>query len=271
MENVFRSIGAVRQSGESGQATSVAKQSSVAHFEPAAGSAPARADLRSLIPTIDLDLRCVEPHLVALTRVDLTAAYEYDRLAVALMLEAGERRIRRVLVASAGRGDGRTSVAINLAAALAAARRRVLLVDVDLSEPALSRKLGLDTNRGLAEAVEHDLSLADVAIHTKPAGFDIVALREPVQNHLEALASPALHSLLATADDVYDFVLLDAPPLAEAAAASLLVRLADAALLVVRPGATTSLEMARAISPLSPDFVLGVVLNRVTRTSTRKM
>jgi Mrp family chromosome partitioning ATPase len=125
--------------------------------------------------------------------------------------------------------------------------------------------LGIEAQVGLAEAIDEGLPLGEVAVRVSPFGFDLAPLRQPAVKPIEPLASPAFQALLTAADESYDFVLFDSPPLSEAAALGLLVRLVDTALLVVRAGATSSLDMARAIAPLRQENVLGVVLNRAAR------
>lgn len=227
--------------------------------------ATARTEPAALLRQADVDPNCIDPHLVALTRENLPAAAEYDHLAVRLILAAAERRLRRILIVSPGRGDGRTTVALNLAGALAAARRRTIVVDTDLRQPSVARMLGIQPDLGLAEAVDDSLLLDGAAIRVNPYGFDLVGVRDRLERPTEALASPALPALLAAADDAYDFVLIDTPPLGEEAAVELLVRHADAAILVLRPGVTSPAELARAIAPLSEELVFGVVLNRAER------
>jgi capsular exopolysaccharide synthesis family protein len=231
----------------------------------AAAVAPARSEPMLPARQVDLDPGCADPRLVALTRESIPAAHEYDQLAVRLLLGAAERPLRRLMIVSAGRGDGRTTVALNLASSLARAGRRVLLVDADLANPSAARKLGFETEVGLAEAVVGGLGLEDAVVRVNPYGFDLIAVRDRVDPPTEVLASPALEALLAEAERQYDFVIVDTPPLADEAAMSLLVRMASATLLVVRAGATSATEMARAIGTLTQDLVFGVVLNRAAR------
>ena len=230
----------------------------------AAATVPARVPVGPL-RSVEIDTSAVDPHLVALTRENFEGAAEYDRLAITLLLGQSEQSFKRVLVGSAGHGDGRTTVAINLASALAAARRRVLLVDADLERPSAARMLGLETETGLLEGVERGLSLEEITVQVLPFGFDLLPVREPVANANKVLAAPAFHALLDAADETYDVVLVDSPPLTRGAALSMLTRLADTTLLVVRPGATTPEEMSRAIAPLTRDRVFGVVLNRAAQ------
>lgn len=226
-----------------------------------AAAVPARVS-DAPIRTVEIDAACVDPHLVALTRESFEGAAEYDKLAVALLLGQAEQSFRRVLVGSAAHGDGRTTVALNLATALAASRRRVLVVDADLERPSVARMLGLETETGLLEGVERGLALDELAVRVLPFGFDLVPVREPVENPNSVLAAPGFHALLDAADERYDVVILDSPPLTRGAALGMLARLADTTLLVVRPGATTPTEMAKAIAPLTRDQLFGVVLNR---------
>ena len=95
----------------------------------------------------------MDPHLVTLSEYDPAAADQYQRVAFSLIAAAAERPLKRVLIASALQGDGRTCVLLNLAGALAQARRRVLVVDTDLRYPSVSRLLGLDVETGLTEAL----------------------------------------------------------------------------------------------------------------------
>jgi succinoglycan biosynthesis transport protein ExoP len=71
--------------------------------------------------------------------------------------------------------------------------------------------------------------------------------------------------VLTALDRLYDFVLMDSPPLIGGAGSHLLARFADAVLLVIRAGTTTSAQLAEAVAPLEADKLFGVVLNRIAR------
>src|SRR6185369_6333835 len=75
----------------------------------------------------------IDPHLVAFHNFDRPASQEYNKLALSQISRAAERGFKRVLVASAQDGEGRTCVTLNLACALVRARQRVLVVDCDLT------------------------------------------------------------------------------------------------------------------------------------------
>jgi len=209
-----------------------------------------------------LDLARIDPHLVAFYDSDLRASEQYDKLAVSLMTGAAMRPLKRVLIASAEHGEGRTCVLLNLACALARAKKRVLVIDADLYRPSVMRLLGIESEAGLAEAISGARSPGEATIKVLPHGFSVLPARERVDNPAELLASPALAEILETLEPDYDFILFDSSPLTTSAHSSLLARLTDTTLLVIRAGKTSSMQMAKAITPLKEDSIFGVVLNR---------
>ena len=227
---------------------------------------PARFPAHSLterVREVLLDPTRIDPHLIALSDFNPRAARYYDQMAVSLIALSYKRLLKRVLIASAQPGEGRTCVTLNLAAALARARQRVLVIDCDLMNPSVLRLLGVDAPLGLSEAVHRGYSAQAAAVRLQPAGFNILPMREKIQHTAEVLASPHFHELLQLCDADYDFILFDSSPLLESADANLLSGLTDGTVLVIRPGATTTQQMARAVSLFEEKDICGVVLNRI--------
>jgi protein-tyrosine kinase len=210
-----------------------------------------------------LDVAHVDAHLSALRDEERTLCAPYEQLAAGVIAAAIRRPLRRVLIASAHHGEGRTTVTLNLAASLQRANQRVLVVDSDLSGPSMSRLLGIDPEYCFAETMAHGLTPWTALTRLKPCGVDVLFSRATVTNPLAVVTSHAFMEMLELMGSYYDFVLLDSSPLLEGAHSQLLARLCDSVLLVVRPGATTATEMARAIGHLVPDDLLAVVLNQV--------
>jgi len=190
------------------------------------------------------------------------ATEEYNRLAVTLITASGEKPIKRILIASAQHGEGRTSITLNLACALARAQRKVLVIDTDLHHPSLIRFMGLSVDVGLSDALRKGLPAGLAVVRIQPFGFDILPTREQVKNPAELLSSASFGEMLTLFEPDYDFILFDSPPLLGVADSSLLVRHTDAAVLVIRSGKTTSGQIGRAVAPLTQEKILGVVLNR---------
>jgi capsular exopolysaccharide synthesis family protein len=216
-------------------------------------------------PAYEVDLRPkrLDPRLVAFNDFDPRDIAPYNRLAISLISAAASRKLKRVLIASAQNGDGRTTVTLNLAAALARARQRVLVVESDFLRPSALRLLGIDSATGLAEAVTKGLAPSKAMVWLQPIGFNLLPTCAQVENSAELLASPFFDVMMRTLSSEFDFILFDSAPLLAAADASLLELHTDATLLVIRQGRTSASQMARAVALLNEERLLGAVLNRV--------
>lgn len=224
---------------------------------------------RSLIRTtrvVTLNPDRVAPHLITLQELPSPEAeQQYRRLAVGLITATLDRPFKRILFTSAQHGEGRTSVMLNLAGTLARAKKRVLVIDTDFVRPSVMRMLGLESGVGIAEVFTHDARLEDAAITLLPLGFTVLVTREAIDSPAEILASSQFQELLNLLDQDFDFILFDSPPLLDSADANLLTRMVDTTLLVIRPGKTSTTQMAKAVAMLDREDISGVVLNRVPK------
>jgi capsular exopolysaccharide synthesis family protein len=213
---------------------------------------------------VELTLARLDPHLFAVHELDPRAVAQFNRLAIAMISGAARQPLKRVLLTSVHHGEGRTCVTLNLAAALARAKQRVLVIDTDLQRPSVSRLLGIDSEVGLAEAVSLGLPPEKAVLRITPADFHVLPTRGQVDNSAELLASPSFASLLNSLDLCYDFILFDSAPLIASSDANLIGLHSQATLLVVRPGKTSASEMGKSISMLDEESLFGVVMNRVS-------
>jgi capsular exopolysaccharide synthesis family protein len=233
--------------------------------EEAAAAALARKSLVEPKREVKVDLSLVDPHLVTFFDVNPVATEQYNKLAISMISATADRKLKKVLIASAHNGEGRTTVALNLACALARARQRVLVIDTDLHRPSLLRLLGFDSEVGLADALKQNLPTGEALVKVMPFGFDVLATRERVENSTELLTSPSFREMIAMLESEYDFILFDSSPLLRVADSSLLVRFTDATVLVIRAGKTSSIQLGKAVASLTQENIFGVVLNRTVQ------
>jgi protein-tyrosine kinase len=212
-----------------------------------------------------LDVTRIDPHLVTFYDFDPRASDQYNQMATSMISSASERKLKRVLIASAQPGEGRTCVTLNLACALANAKQRVLVIDTDLRKPSVMRLLGLEAEIGMAEAIAQEMPVGAAAIRVLPYEFAVLPMRERVENSAQLLASPYFRSMLIDLESEYDFMLFDSSPLLMTSDSNLLTRLTDATLMVIGAGMTYSKHLDKAIAPLSEDNILGVVINRAEK------
>ncbi|MEG3918243.1 polysaccharide biosynthesis tyrosine autokinase [Microcoleus sp. T3_A4] len=184
------------------------------------------------------------------------------------LLSAG-RAIRSLLVGSAVAGDGKSTVALHLAATAAAVGQRVLLVDADLRCPQLHAKLGLSNVRGLGDAISTDLSLND-AIQRAPNQENLFVLTagQIPPDPIKLLSSKKMQYLMEQFQAFFDLVIYDTPPLAGLADTHLIAAHTDATIMVVQIGQTDRSQVRKVLEELkiSGASVLGIVANGCKNT-----
>ena len=168
-----------------------------------------------------------------------------------VLIEARERQHLKVLLfTSCHRAEGRTTLLLTLARALARRPGRTLLVDADLTGPMLARQLGLRPEVGLDDVVDDGLLLADALIDVPDDHLSLLPLRAPVARPREFVASPAWSSVLVRLRREFDLVLIDGSPLFAGLSTAILHRSVDAAVLVRNLALTGARALARAEMPL---------------------
>src|SRR5204863_5056124 len=129
--------------------------------------------------------------------------------------------------------------------------------------------LGIDSDRGLSEVLTGETKLTQAMIKLNPSGLHVLPGGSRREDVAELLSGPRFSHLLDEARKLFDYIIIDAPPLGIFTDANLLINRADAALLVVRASKTRYSVVDRLLEQLPRERMLGVVLNRAaTRTDT---
>jgi len=185
---------------------------------------------------------------------------EQCRLLASRLVALGrDKRLRRIGVVGARPGEGTTTVALGLARALSAERRRrVLLLELDLRRPDLDRELGLDPP---AAGLRHYLDgRCDVPVLRRSRdGYWILSAGPGSASDVPS--APRLASLLRATDRVFDYVVADCPPLLEGDGEVALQAHLDGFVFVVRSRRAPREAIRRAAARLKPSLIIGLVLN----------
>jgi succinoglycan biosynthesis transport protein ExoP len=200
---------------------------------------------------------------VAATPERFPAAEAYRQLHTNLLYAGGGSPPRTVLVTSPSEGEGKTSVAANLAIKLAQQRLRVLLVDCDLHGANLHRIFRLAQSPGLTDVLLKNALPREVQQPTSIPGLFVLTAGSTQSMAGEALGSVRMRAVLSDASKDFDAVIIDSSPTLALSDSAILGRVADAVLLVVRAGQTEPSGAAEALRHLRMvgARVAGIVLN----------
>jgi len=157
-----------------------------------------------------------------------------------------DTRPRSLVITSAVPNEGKTSTATNLAIALAQTGQRVLLVDGDLRRPKVASVLGLERSVGLTTVLVGRSELHDSIQKHTASGIYFLASGPIPPNPTEVLQSHAAQALFDRLGQMFDMVIIDAPPLLPVSDAAIMARDVDGAILVVRHGKTTKDQLQQA-------------------------
>jgi tyrosine-protein kinase Etk/Wzc len=197
-----------------------------------------------------------------------TAAEAFRFVASALDVRLEQASARSMMFVSATVGDGKSTVVANTAMALARSGKRVLVVDADFGNQALSRLLlgDIRLGAGLTEVVAGKVRLVDATQSveiSRGIALDLLGRGlEPVAA-VDFFGERETSSTIRRLADLYDLVIVDGPPLLQVAYASTIARLADTVAMVVRHGAPfrTAQELAQRLGFIQSN-VLGYVYNQ---------
>ncbi len=266
-----------RASHETPAAVAATVAASASPVRAAAAPRPAAAIAAAPPCKVRLDVPEVWPNamatcaqnerLVASPRIGPVAGHQYRKLASTLHQLQTERRLRSVLVTSAVAGEGKSLTAANLALTLSESFfRRVLLIDADLRRPTLDALFGTSTSEGLSEmlAAGNDPVAPLIAVSK---GLSLLAAGRPNPDPVGVLTSDRMRHLLEDAVELFDWVIIDSPPIGLFPDPELLSMVVDGVVMVVRAEGTSYVEVQRAIATVTPERIVGVVLNRTEKVT----
>jgi len=218
-------------------------------------------------------LQQMDSRLATKTVVDSTmlpaSREQYRRLAAALHQAQRTNGFKVAMVASAVAGEGKTLTASNLALTLSESyRRNVLLVDGDLRRPSLHTVFQVDGAPGLSDGLT-SAEEPKLPLHRISPRLTVLPAGRPTSDPIGALTSDRMRRLIEEAREVFDWVILDTPPIGLLTDAALLSSMADGVVLVIKAGSTQYDMVNRAVDLIGRDRLLGVVLNRATEMPNR--
>lgn len=178
---------------------------------------------------------------------------------------------KRVCITSSTLGEGKSITMLNLAISFAEAGQKVLLIDADLRRPALARLLIEKASPGLSNVLA-GLATEEEAVHKDVyPNLDIIFSGDIPPNPSELLGNERMSKLIEEMSQVYDYILVDAPPVNAVSDVCIIANLLDGVLYLVRQNKTEKEQVRHGVSQLEMvgAKLLGFVLNGVETESKK--
>lgn len=199
---------------------------------------------------IPFDKKLVKSHTIAFDNDNGGTAEAFRKLRTNLQFLAVDNPPRLIVVTSSSPSEGKSTIAINIALALAEAGHNVALVDGDLRRSRLAKYLDLVGAAGFSSVLSGGASLGEVLQTTQFKRLTVLTSGSTPPNPSELLGSLAAKRLFSDLRDTFDYVIVDSPPLLAVTDGAILAANADGALVAVRAGKTKRDQLAHAVGML---------------------
>jgi capsular exopolysaccharide synthesis family protein len=190
----------------------------------------------------------------------IVEAYKTIRTNLLFALATSESKV--VIISGAEPNAGKSTAASNLAITMAQTGARVLLIDGDMRRPSQHRTFRVKRSNGLSMILSGLLTFEDCLCHEVAKGLDLIPSGSIPPNPSELLGSPAMDELLHKAQEMYDYVFVDMPPLGVVSDALVVGSKAAGIILVCRQRQTTYEELKLAVESVQDvqENVLGIII-----------
>lgn len=202
------------------------------------------------------------------SQISFAAAEAYKLLRTKLQFSFTEDNACRVIgVSSALSGEGKSLSAINLAHTLSQLDKKVILIDCDMRRPTLAEKLGIQSKPGLSDYLTGQSSMDEIiqqcGIKREEDAFLAITAGVNPPNPIELLNSNRMSQMLKDMRQVYDYVILDLPPVGEVSDALVVTKETDGMLLVIRQNYCDRVALGDTVRQFAfvNSKILGVVFN----------
>ncbi|MCD7777129.1 MAG: CpsD/CapB family tyrosine-protein kinase [Clostridiales bacterium] len=176
------------------------------------------------------------------------------------------------VISSANMGDGKSTIIANVAISIAQANERVLLIDMDLRRPTQHRLFKIENRIGVSNIIGDKQNLKKAIHKDVIPGLDILTSGAIPPNPSEMVSSNKAKEIVKWAEENYDYVFIDAPPVNIVSDVLALADMTAGVVLVVRVGSTHTDELKRAIDDIQfvNSELLGIVLNSADADAVKK-
>lgn len=193
------------------------------------------------------------------------AAEAYRTLRTNIQFSSLDKEVKTILITSSGPSEGKSTVVSNLAITIAQSGKKVVLIDCDFRKPTVHKKFGLPNSDGLTNMLAQDKKLEECLRTASIPNLYILTSGPTPPNPAELLGTKKLASILNNLREIFDIVLIDAPPVLAVTDAQILSTQSDGVILVASYGQAEKDAVVNAKESIEKvgGKILGVVLNKI--------
>lgn len=200
-------------------------------------------------------------------RINAPVQEAYNVLRSNIQFCTFDKNIKTLSITSCNPGDGKTSTSVNLAISMAKSGLKTVLVDADLRKPMMLKHLGSNYTTGLSNFISGHASFEDVVNETNISGMYYVGCGPKPPNPVELIGSNRFVEFLNRAENEFDMVIIDTPPLGSVIDSAVIAAKTDGVILVIKAKSVNYRTAQRIKEQLvkANARILGVVLNKVKK------
>ncbi|MDZ7720004.1 MAG: polysaccharide biosynthesis tyrosine autokinase [Balneolaceae bacterium] len=199
---------------------------------------------------ITLENRKISTSWTAIIDTINPIAESYRRLHNNIIYSDPDQTFNTIVITSSKKGEGKTTIAINLAVTLAESGKKVLVIDCDLRRPNVHKFTGEDREPGVGELFYDDEKLENAIRATVAPGVDVLTAGRKIPNPSAVMQSKKMKKLLETVHGMYDHVIIDTPPFGVITDAAPVLKQADTVVLISKFNITQTNELNHTIENL---------------------
>ncbi|MBO7345108.1 MAG: CpsD/CapB family tyrosine-protein kinase [Clostridia bacterium] len=178
------------------------------------------------------------------------AVEAYNRLRDNVLYMNADGKVKVIQIESAVSGEGKTTVACNLAVSLGNIGNKVLVVDLDFHRPHTHRLFKVEKENGIAEYMLGNVEIEQVIKKTEYENVEIITRGAEIYNASVILVSKKFKDLISELRDKYDYIILDCPPVLQVSDFIHISKISDGVLFLSHFASTTKTQVSEAIKEL---------------------
>jgi capsular exopolysaccharide synthesis family protein len=233
--------------------------------EPRVFEEPAPAEVE-IVKTDSFDLSASSSQILSVLDPRTLVGEQFRLLRSKLSIMQKQRGIKTILVTSTVPEEGKTFTAFGLAGVMAQEPgKRVVLIDADMRKAGSGGEYGLNGSigiSGLSEVLRGDVEFRKALITSKNPELYFLSSGPLPSNPSELLSTPKMEKILKEASELFDWIVIDSPPILSLVDATQIAHLCHAVLLVVRANSTPSKLVQEAANRVGRERICGLVMNR---------